>query len=323
MHTDWQDFRNELSIKDDIDPEKTPLLAFPEGLAVLSVTGDDRQAFLHGQLINDLNLIVPTGAQLSGWCNPKGQLISNFLVVNTGTAYLLLFRQELKQYVLKRLSMFVLRANVTIEDITDSTPVLGVANCEDIAVLGPDIDATAGAVSAADGIVIVCLPDASQRFLLLGNVETQIAKTTALQQSLTPASAEIWALLDIMAGMSWLGTATQEKFLPQMLNLDALNGLSYQKGCYPGQEVIARLHYRGEVKRRLQLITAKTDLSEGTTIKTAQDDNAGMIVNAVTHPTGGSMALAVLDLDKLDGELFPETGQGSAIQIQNLPYAID
>lgn len=320
MHPDWQNYANALNTSASIDPAKTPLLCFPAGFALLSVSGEDRHAFLHGQLINDLSLIKEPAAQLSGWCNPKGQLISNFIVINTGTAFLLLFRKDLLDYVLKRLSMFVLRANVTVEDITETTPMLGVANCEEPGLLDAGISNTAGAVSAHDGVIAVCLPDQSQRYLLLGNVETQVAKTTALQQSLTLTDADNWALLDILAGIPWIGSATREKFLPQMLNLDVLDGLSYKKGCYPGQEVIARLYYRGEVKRRMQLVKSEAKLVEGMTIK-SQDSNAGTVINSAISGDGKTVALAVIDLDKLDDSLYPDSNPDTAIQVLPLPYA--
>lgn len=320
MHSDWQNYANALNTSASIDPAQTPLLCFPAGFALLSVSGEDRHAFLHGQLINDLNLIKEPGAQLSGWCNPRGQLITNFLVVNTGTAFLLLFRKELLDYVLKRLNMFVLRANVTVEDITETTPLLGIANCEDPGLLDAGNSNTPGAVSAHDGVISVCLPDESQRYLLFGNVETQVAKTTALQQSLTLTGADTWSLLDILAGIPWIGSATQEKFLPQMLNLDFLNGLSYKKGCYPGQEVIARLHYRGEVKRRMQLVKSEAKLVEGMVIK-SQDNNAGTVINSAIDSEGNAVALAVIDLDKLDNNLYPDNTPDTAIQVLPLPYA--
>ena len=321
MHADWQNYLNALNISASFVADETPLLSFPEGFALLSVTGDDRHGFLHGQFINDMNLIKEPGAQLNGWCNPKGQLIVNFLVINTGTTYLLLFREDLKEYVQKRLTMFVLRARVTIEDITGTTPLLGVANCADTSILATNVNQEPGSVTAEEGIITVCLPDQSQRYLLLGNVEAQIARTTGLQKSLTLTKGNSWALLDILAGLPWISSATQEKFLPQFINLDALNGLSYQKGCYPGQEVIARLHYRGEIKRRLQLITADSELNEGMAIKTAQDDNAGTVVNAVQKQDDGFIGLAVIDLDKLEQGLYPETEKNSAIALQSLPYA--
>lgn len=319
MHPDWQNYANALNTSADVDPAKTPLLCLPAGFALLSVSGEDRQTFLHGQLINDLNLIAKPGAQLSGWCNPRGQLISNFLVINTGTAFLLLFRKELLDYVLKRLNMFVLRANVTVEDITETTPLLGVANCEDTDLLDAGMSNTPGAISANDGVMAVCLPDQSRRYLLLGNVEAQVAKTTELQNALTLTGADTWSLLDILAGMPWIGSATQEKFLPQMLNLDVLDGLSYKKGCYPGQEVIARLHYRGEVKRRIQLVTCDTKLVAGMVIK-SNDSNAGTVVNSAINGDGKTLALAVIDLDKLDGNLYPDNSPDTTIEVLPLPY---
>ena len=231
----------------------TPLVTRLDDYALLSVSGDDRHTFLHGQLINDLNLIEQASTQLSAWCNPKGQVISNFVIINTGIAYLLLFKSDLKEFVQKRLGMFVLRSDVQIEDISDH-PLIGLANIDDVNLLGIDSVLNTGEVKAVDGLVIIALPAGSNRYLILGNPEKVNKKEAELTALIKPAESNTWELLDILGGLPWVTTTTQEQFLPQMLNLDALNALSYQRGCYPGQEEIARLTYRGEVKKRLQII---------------------------------------------------------------------
>lgn len=291
------------------------------GFALLAVSGEDRHAFLHGQFINDLNLIENPAAQLSAWCNAKGQVITNFIIINTGISYLLLFKQELKEFVLKRLTMFVMRSDVTIEDITDSSPLVGLANIDDLSVLGSDIPDNAGEVHAVDGLVIICHPDNSGRYLITGSIEALTKKLPELNKTL--ASSSIWNLLDILAGLPWITSKTQEQLLPQMLNLDALKGLSYQKGCYPGQEVIARLHYRGEVKKRLQLITSGHELTVGGDIYLEQsEDKAGSIINSGHHPDGDYYGLAVIELDKLNEKLYSDSNSKKSIGLIKLPYNI-
>ena len=323
MQQDWQNYVNALTMATDVDVRETPFLAFPNEFSILSVSGNDRHAFLHSQLINDLNQIQDAGAQYSAWCNPKGQVIVNFLVINTGTSYLLLFRDDLKEYVQKRLTMFVLRADVTISDITTDSALLGIANVADsvLAELGVVIEP--GAVSASDGVITIMLPDTSQRFLMTGNPEALTARSSLLLQHVQAAPAESWSLLDIYAGFPWVSACTQEKFLPQMLNLDALHALSYQKGCYPGQEVVARLHYRGEVKRRVMLVQTAATVADSEQIKTAADENAGMIINSTSLVNGDSVCLAVIDIDKCNSELYPDSNRDSAFTILTLPYAID
>tara|TARA_R110000782_G_scaffold186176_9_gene276415 strand:- start:2794 stop:3807 length:1014 start_codon:yes stop_codon:yes gene_type:complete len=308
-----------------INVSETPLITPLSGFSMLAVVGNDRHEFLHGQFINDLNLIEEPAAQISAWCNPKGQVISNFLVINTGIAYLLIFRTDLKEFVQKRLAMFVMRSDVTINDISDSSPLLGLANvlpnCSNLASLNGNLPSNPGEVNAVDGLIIICHPDGSNRHLITGNIEALIKNISHFKDNVSMAGIHIWNLLDILAGLPWVTSLTQEQYLPQMLNLDALKGLSYQKGCYPGQEVIARLHYRGEVKKRLSLIQSAQPLSiDKHLISEQSNSKVGTIINAATHPDGLSYALAVIDLDKLNDKLLIEN---KAISIIELPSDIE
>ncbi len=333
MQNSWQVFleEQEATIQDndiikfdntDISISETALASPLSGFALLAISGNDRHAFLHGQFINDLNLIEEPAAQLSAWCNPKGQVITNFLIINTGISYLLIFKQDLKNVVQQRLNMFVMRSDVTIEDITDSSPLIGLANTNsnDLFSLGTDIPTNSGQIYAADGLIIICHPDNSGRYLITGSIEALINKLPELNKSLTMSSSSVWNLLDILAGLPWITSITQEQFLPQMLNLDALNGLSYQKGCYPGQEVIARLHYRGEANKRLQLINSEVELKVGVNIYENQsEDKVGTIISSEKHPDGNFYGLAVIALDMLNEKLFFDNKE---ITIADLPYAI-
>ncbi|GJM06198.1 MAG: folate-binding protein [marine bacterium B5-7] len=336
MHETWQVFlekegatilNNDVIDFNDssINISETPFITPLSGFSMLAVAGNDRHEFLHGQFINDLNLIEEPAAQISAWCNPKGQVISNFLIINTGIAYLLIFKTDLKEFVQKRLTMFVMRSDVTINDISDSSPLLGLANvlpnCSNLASLNSNLPSSPGEVNAVDGLIIINLPDGSNRHLITGNVESLIRNISNFKDSVSMTGSHIWDLLDILAGLPWVTSLTQEQYLPQMLNLDALKGLSYQKGCYPGQEVIARLHYRGEVKKRLSLIQSEQPLSiDKQLISEQSDSKAGTIINAATHPDELCYALAVIDRDKLNDKLLIE---GKAITIIDLPYEIN
>lgn len=299
-----------------------PLFTRLTSFALLAVKGNDRHAFLHGQFINDLNIVEQSGVQLSAWCNPKGQVISNFFIINTGTTYLLLFKNELKEFVQKRLSMFVLRADVKIEDISNDVSLLGIANTDELSSLGLNASISAGEVKSINELTIVCLPDNSGRYLAIGNQDNIDVKENELAQTLKQTDSETWELLDILAGLAWITATTQEQFLPQMLNLDSLNGLSYQKGCFPGQEVIARLHYKGTVKKRITLIRSEQDFTIGDKLCVEKPDNSvGTIINIAKHTDGNNYALAVIELDKLAEKLLSEQHPDTPIDILELPYA--
>jgi tRNA-modifying protein YgfZ len=330
MQEQWQNFLKEqgATIEDngtisfdntDIDITETELASPLANFALLAVSGNDRHAFLHGQFINDLNLIEKPGAQLSAWCNPKGQVITNFIIINTGISYLLLFKQDLKEFVQKRLSMFVMHSDVTIEDITESSPLVGIVNKKYLASLGDNIPTKTGEVHAVDGLIIICHPDNSGRYLITGSIEALTKKIPELNKTLSSSSS--WELLDVLAGLTWITSVTQEQFLPQMLNLDVLNGLSYQKGCYPGQEVIARLHYRGEVKKRVQLIKSESELNIEDNIYQQESKNkVGAIINSENQPNANNYGLAVIELDMANEKLISNDKE---ITILELPYEIN
>lgn len=305
----------------NININETAIVSPLSGFAVLAVSGNDRHTFLHAQFINDLNLIEKPAAQLSAWCNARGQVITNFLIINTGISSLLIFKQDQKEFVQKRLGMFILRSKVTIEDISETSPLLGTANIKDLSLLTPNAPTHAGEITAHEDLIIICHPDSSGRYLIMGGIEAQKNKLSELGKLLSIVSSSVWNVLDILAGLPWISTTTQEQYLPQMLNLDALKGLSYQKGCYPGQEVIARLHYRGEVKKRLQLIKAERPLIVGNAVHMQDANNkVGMIINTEIHPDGWSYALAVIELDKINEKLFSDNRE---ISLLELPYAIE
>jgi folate-binding protein YgfZ len=332
MQANWQAFLKQAGelIQDndvidfsnsDINLSGTPLVVPLSGFAMLAVSGNDRHEFLHGQFINDLNFIENNAAQISGWCNSKGQLITNFIIINTGIAYLLIFKEDLKEFVQKRLLMFVMRSNVFINDISDSSPLVGLANCNVLISSMKNSPTSPGEINIFDDQIIICHPDGSGRHLITGNIVELINNISKFKKSMPMSRSSLWNILDILAGLPWVTTLTKEQYLPQMLNIDVINGLSYQKGCYPGQEVIARLHYRGEVKKRVSLIQSKHLLSIGEQLISEPSNNkAGAIINSAMHPNGLCYALAVIMLDKLNDKLIINNQQ---ITIVDLPYDIN
>jgi hypothetical protein len=235
---------------------------------LLSVSGPDARDFLHAQLTNDIKNLAPDRAALAGWCSAKGRLLASFLVVPAKDGFLLQLARDLVPAVLKRLSMFVLRSKVKITDLSDEWTQLGAWDEEEQApqdLFGVSTEGNAVLVKLGGKRVLRLVPSRE-------NIQAD-------------ADEEAWTLEEIRAGRPFISAATQDQFVPQMVNFEKLGGIDFQKGCYPGQEIVARAQYRGEVKRRMVRLPAPA----GAALKPGQEFNGGVVVDAA----GGEL-LAVM-----------------------------
>jgi len=198
---------------------------------VLSVTGDDARDFLHAQLTNDIAHLSAERAALAGWCSAQGRLLATFLVIPAPAGFLLQLARDLAPTVARRLAMFVLRTKVKIADDSAAWVQYG---CWGEERSGADVVWADGGVSVRVGPL---------RFL-----ELRPASAPALAAAVDETQ---WTLQEIRAGRPLITAATQDKFVPQMVNLEKLGAVDFHKGCYPGQEIVARAQYRGKVKRRM------------------------------------------------------------------------
>ena len=244
---------------------------------LLSVSGDDARAFLHAQLTNDIENLAPERAALAGWCSAKGRLLASVLVIPAQHGFLLQLSRDLAPAVAKRLSMFVLRAEVKIADESENWLQLGVWG--EI----PGLEMAGEALSLGrhgDRIGIRIEPG---RALLLS--------TRADLPEGDEVSETRWTLEEIRAGRPFITSATQELFVPQMVNLHGLGGVDFHKGCYPGQEVVARTQYRGQLKRRM--IHARVPAGAG--LSPGAQYEGGTVVD-VAPSENGSELLAVVPI---------------------------
>ena len=300
-------------------------------LSVLRAHGDDAQSFLQGQFSNDIRQVTETRSQLSAYCNPKGRMLAILRVFRTGEAYCLQLPGALAEATLKRLRMFVMRAKVKIELADAELLRIGLSgpNAETliIAALGTAPTAVDDCLNA-DGITILRLPGPHARFEILGTPEKMLALWPQFSARAKPAGASVWAWLDIMAGIPNVLPGTVEEFVPQMANLDLVGGVSFTKGCYPGQEIVARMHYLGRLKQRMFRAHAETaePPRPGTPVFAPSLDgqSTGSVVDAQQSPEGGSDILAVVHLSSRDaGLLHVGSRDGARMVIKGLPYSLD
>jgi tRNA-modifying protein YgfZ len=303
-----------------------------DDLGAVRVTGSDAVRFLQGQLSNDLGRVSAERSALAGLHNPQGRAIALLRIVQLAADdFLALLPRELAESVAGRLSKYVLRAKVKVTDDSQSWRITGVVACG----LGHDMPAPlAGYPSGTGeqrrlaGRMAICVGEQPARWLLIAPAAAAHAGETAAPQDealphSVPARREVWRQLDIISGLPQVYAATSEEFVAQMLNLDLLGAIAFDKGCYTGQEVIARAHYRGRVKRRLQRFRSRgpLDLKPGDSGE-LPDGRAFTVVDAVRLGDGRCEFLAVAPLPSAEPELSAASPPDAMLERVSAPLGV-
>jgi hypothetical protein len=281
---------------------------------VIRAEGADAASFLQGQLTQDVARLDASRARLAGYCSAKGRLLATFVAWRPDADQVLLAASaDLLASTLKRLQMFVLRAKCRLSDASDDVQLWGLAGASADAWLGPAAPAAAWAVAKVDAHTVIRLPDSAgaARYLCAG-----------AEPALPPLSAAAWEWLEVRAGIPRIVLATAEQFVPQMVNLEIVGGVDFQKGCYPGQEVVARSQYRGTTKRRMALFESTAALAPGVEVFHPADAEqpAGMVVLAASLPPDRHLALVSLKTAALDGS--PLNAAAARLAAAPMPYPV-
>ncbi len=297
-------------------------------LGLIRAAGPEAAAFLQGQLTNDTRLISPSRAQLSAWCSPKGRMMASFLVFQYGEDLYLQVGAERLDPVLKRLRLYVLRTRVELADASSALARVGLAGDCAPAILGDPLPGEPFAVLRRGDLAIVRLPGDRPRFEIAGPAGAVAALWQQAEGRAVRATPELWALLDIRAGVPTVFDETADAFVPQMANLQLIDGVSFTKGCYTGQEVVARMQYLGKLKRRMYYarIAAPEPPRPGTDLFATGSESGqgtGKIVAAARSPGGGVEALAVVEVAGAEGgEVRLGGPEGPLLEFAPLPYAV-
>lgn len=302
-----------------------------EGL--IRVQGEESQTFLQGQLTNDIRNVDENTHQLSGYCSPKGRLLALFRLFMRQDEYYLQLPRPLLDNTLKRLRMFVLRSKVTIDDVSDELVCFALSGASAEKILGVQLaELPVGDFDAitTNGITALRLSGPTPRFILCGeNSAMQPLWKTLHDAGATPAGNAAWHWLQIQAGEPTVVTETVEAFVPQMLNLQLINGVSFKKGCYTGQEVVARMQYLGKLKRRMYLAHSDTNQAphngdELFSPTSSSGQGAGRIVTVAPAPQGGYDMLTVLESSGVESDdFYLDETQQIALTIQPPPYGFE
>ncbi len=263
--------------------------------ALLRFSGPDAPAFLQGQLTCDVLALKPGTSTYGGYCNPKGRLLATFLLIADAADFVMMLPATLADPIRKRLTMYILRSKVKLEDISATH----------VACSAPGAHATSALTLPGNRLLAILPRD---------------------QAADVAADSGAWAAADIATGIPVITPSTQEEFVPQMVNLDLIGGLSYSKGCYPGQEIVARMHYLGRLKQRMYRVMVKTE-----TVAAGQK----LYCDALGEQASGMMLSTIRSADHWDALAVLQTAHartspyhlgapdGPLLQITTLPYAVD
>ena len=288
-------------------------------LGIIRAEGADAASFLHNQLTNDVLLMKEGQCRLAAFCNAKGRMQASFVVYKrSAEEVLLICRKDLIAQTVKRLSMFVLRAKAKLSDASDAFQLLGLSG---------------------DAVGLACQGAPVQPWLRHANGSVDVLTLyPALQQPrafwlapldvATPAgpalSAELWQVGEVMSGIAWVEQATFEAFVPQMLNYESVDGVNFKKGCYPGQEVVARSQFRGTLKRRAFIVESAVPMAAGQEVFSSLDATqpCGLVAQAATD---GAHHVAVVELQisaTENSSLHLAEASGPTLSLLPLPYAL-
>lgn len=296
--------------------------------ALIAVRGADAEKYLQGQLTNDIHDVTGHHSQFSAHCSPKGRALACFRIFRREDILYLALPESLLEASLQRLRKYVLMSKVTLDADTHLVQI-GYAAAKDSRHLADAVLAIPEAVNDVThdaGVTIIRVPGPHPRFEMIGELAAIQTLWTKLDVHAAPVGAGPWSLLDILGGVPALHPDAADAFVPQMLNLDLLDGISFKKGCYTGQEIVARTHYLGKLKRRMYRLYCPVaePPAPATPIYNTEhrgDESVGSVVAAQTAPEGGSALLAVLQSEATThGELRLATGDGTACRLQTLPY---
>jgi folate-binding protein YgfZ len=298
---------------------------------LLRVSGEDAAGFLQGQATCDINALGDGRLGSGAFCTPKGRVIASFRIAKSGDAFYLLLANELVPVIHKRLQLYVLRSRVILENLSEKYILIGVMGSGAETAL----DITDHALRRSQGLswfndrgygILKVSEDPARYLLLIDTIRSWSEERFGQLPLLKP---EVWKWCEIEAGFPWVTAATSEEFLPQMLNLDCLDGIGFKKGCYTGQEIVTRTHFLGQLKRRMFRLSCKSDspVEAGAVVYAELDGEsktAGQIVNACRNKEGDIECLAVLSLELADSPKLraADPQQGPLLQKLSLPYSL-
>lgn len=298
-------------------------------LSLIQVSGDDAASYLHNQLSNDIEHLDATAARLAAYCTPKGRMLASLFIWKTSEGIFLQLSASIQASIQKRLQMFVMRAKAKLLNVSAEYIMLGLGGATASKTLQQwfvqlPADINSKVDNEYGSLIRVADAFGHARYQWIVKAEVLEHSWPRLQQELQAVDASVWRRAEILAGIPRIIDKTQEQFVPQMINFELIGGVNFKKGCYPGQEIVARSQYLGKLKRRMSIATiASTEVLAGLELFAADDASqpCGMIVNAELNSDKDSICLAELKVAVQEsGQIHLGSSDGPVLTFLPLPY---
>ncbi len=301
----------------------SPLASF----GIIAFSGEETEPFLQGQLSSDVRALGESAAQYSSYSTPKGRMLASFLLFRQGDNYCLQIVAELQESIQKRLSMFVMRSKTKARDASSELCLLGVAGplaAEKLSAVLGDLPEADFATLHKEHCTVIALPGKRYQLAIASDAALALWQQLAAA-GILPVAESLWRLCDIRAGSPWITAATSDAFVAQMANMELIGGVSFSKGCYPGQEIVARTQYLGKLKRRMYRASIATEHAEAGQEVFSSEMNgqaSGKVMLAAPADQGRWEVLVVAQIASLEQGLHLGAADGPQLEILDLPYAV-
>ncbi len=334
-HTEVTAFRFNDDAVDNQKADSTDIICDLSQYSTLVVAGDDAVDFMQGQFTNDVKNVDEQNSQLNAFCNNKGRMSANFRLFKYQQNYFFSVRNNLVERSIEHLQNYILRAQVVIQDVSEQLIHLGVSGDNAEKLLAPFVEISnreIDAVSFNDNYIAIRVAGAqaekNPRYEIFCSPEHAKTLWEAISTQAEVVNSSSWDYLNIQAGLPFIDSHSSEEFVPQMVNMDLINGVSFTKGCYTGQEIVARMHYLGKLKKRCYKVFIDSQDKPAAGDKLFAENaragqNTGMIIQAEKNPQAGYDALAVIQIADTESKLFLNDADGPAVTVKELPYNLD
>ncbi len=343
MNTDWANFLqtqqahiDEIGVSHFADEpavadEKNDFLCDLSQLGLLKFSGEDAASFLQGQLSNDVNALDGSQSQLSSYCSPKGRILASFRIFRHDDDFYLLMPADTVAATRKRLQMYVMMSNVTITDLSDDSVRIGLsgdAATKALDQLSLPVPKSKNGYARQNEIHMLNIGDNCPRYILISSADKLQPLWESVRAELPLKGYNSWNYKDIQEAIPSIVAANVDAFVPQMINLHAINGVSFSKGCYPGQEIVARMHFLGKLKRRMYRASVHTEQPPKPadslfSAKSTSGQGAGQVVTVAELADNHYEILAVIQITAVEsGSIHLLDGNGPILEIKDTPYSV-